>query len=276
MFVKFTYIFLKGLFRNIQLIFNNNSKNKIGLLLSYLKIKIKYFFLIKILGLKINKERICGFNVKHLNYKLLIFLFEEIFIKEIYFFKAKTDAPLIIDCGSSIGMSVIFFKKMYSGSRIFAFEPDAETFKALEENIRVNNLKNIELFNKAVYNRKGKIDFYCDASMPGSLVMSTRKNKSIKKLFVKKTNAVLLSDYIDKEIDFLKIDIEGAEGLVIDEMENRDRFKFIKKMVIECHFLDIENSAFLKIIKILKKNTFNFWVKKNEINSNILIYAQSE
>src|SRR5262245_6977657 len=53
-----------------------------------------------------------------------VYMFEEIFAKASYSFHSDTDRPLIFDCGSNIGMSVLFFKKLYPTARITAFEPD--------------------------------------------------------------------------------------------------------------------------------------------------------
>src|SRR5688500_10055596 len=52
----------------------------------------------------------------------------EIFVREIYRFETDIRNPVIIDCGSNIGLSVLYFHKSYPGARILAFEPDAGNF----------------------------------------------------------------------------------------------------------------------------------------------------
>ena len=53
-----------------------------------------------------------------------------------------------------------------------AFEPDRATFNLLEKNVRGNNLKNVEIFNKAVSDSDGTIEFIRNPDNPGALTMS--------------------------------------------------------------------------------------------------------
>jgi hypothetical protein len=64
-----------------------------------------------------------------------LYLFEEIFAKASYLFHSDTDRPLIFDCGSNIGMSVLFFKKLYPAARITAFEPDPRTYARADQGL---------------------------------------------------------------------------------------------------------------------------------------------
>ena len=57
-------------------------------------------------------------------------------------------------------VSILFFKKLYPQAKIIAFEPNLETFKLLELNIKQNDLRDVDLVNAAVSDRTGEIDFY--------------------------------------------------------------------------------------------------------------------
>jgi hypothetical protein len=52
-----------------------------------------------------------GFRIRYSGVSVLQELFREIFVNGIYMFKCDTDKPTIIDCGSNIGMSILFFKR---------------------------------------------------------------------------------------------------------------------------------------------------------------------
>jgi len=54
-------------------------------------------------------DRLLNFNITFFTYYDLQHLFYEIFVREIYAFKAQTSTPFIIDCGSNIGMSILYF-----------------------------------------------------------------------------------------------------------------------------------------------------------------------
>ena len=67
----------------------------------------------------------------------------ELFLNESYKFipRSEKNDPIIIDCGANIGVSVVYFKKLFPKSKIIAFEPDPFLFKYLKKNIEKNGLK---------------------------------------------------------------------------------------------------------------------------------------
>ena len=59
----------------------------------------------------------------------------ELFINEFYKFRPATDRPKIIDCGSYIGTSILYFKDNYPNAVVSGFEPDETNFSILKENL---------------------------------------------------------------------------------------------------------------------------------------------
>ena len=51
---------------------------------------------------------IMGFPIYYLNFELLKFLFYEVFVEAEYLLEIDNPNPLILDCGSNIGMPVVF------------------------------------------------------------------------------------------------------------------------------------------------------------------------
>ena len=183
---------------------SHNKSIKIQILKTYL------FTFVLNSNQKRNKlANITGFNVNYCTTNSLRYLFNEIFLGNEYNFSTDTQKPLIIDCGSNIGMSVLYFKLLFPESEILAFEPDEDAFECLERNIQQNNLKNVVLEKKALSSLDGIMDFYFDQNNPGSLKMSTIYARMPKQK--REITSARLSQYIEKEIDFLKLDIEGAE-----------------------------------------------------------------
>ena len=73
---------------------------------------------------------------------------DEIWHNQSYFFECRTKRPFIIDCGSNIGLSVLYFKQLFPNSNILAFEPDPILCKYLNQNVRANGLTEIEILPK--------------------------------------------------------------------------------------------------------------------------------
>src|SRR5438105_3045769 len=101
-----------------------------------------------------------GIAFSFINKEEFAMIYDEVFRYKPYSFSATTSSPVILDCGAHIGVSILFFKKLYPHAKIIAFEPSRETFKLLKLNVEQNNLHDVELVNAAVSDRAGEIDFY--------------------------------------------------------------------------------------------------------------------
>src|SRR5690242_15479864 len=66
--------------------------------------------------------------------------YKDEFINRIYQFDAVRQNPLIIDGGSNIGMSILYFKRIYPDARIIGFEPDPDIYQLLNNNLSKNNI----------------------------------------------------------------------------------------------------------------------------------------
>lgn len=245
---------------HVVLIFRRkNIQNKLQILFTYLRLRFKYNLLIKPLNLKINSENILGYRIQFPFYGTFIRLFEDIFIQQSYFLYTLKKRPFIIDCGSNIGMTILFFKKLFPLSRIIGFEPDKNNFLILSKNIKKNNLKNVKLFNTAVSNKEDIIDFFSVRDTK-SFTINTQINNFHRKDIVNIKNSVksvVLSNYISKKVDFLKLDIEGAEYLVMNEISSKNKLKYVDQIAMEFHHnIHSEEDNLPNMLLLLKKNGF--------------------
>jgi FkbM family methyltransferase len=192
----------------------------------------------------LKSAKVLGFEVKTFTYPQLINLFEEIFIYQVYQFKTSMQSPLIIDCGSNIGISILYFKKLYPDCRILAFEPDHETFVLLDKNIKLNNLVGVTLYNFALSDFNGDALLYKNHQDQGSLNSTLIKSES--KPFYESVTARKLSDFIKEEIDLIKIDVEGGETNIIDDLISNSKIKLVKEIILEFHpnIVKISSKAF--------------------------------
>ena len=207
--------------------------------------------------------KVYNYTITGLSFSNLHYLMGEIFVKNEYFFVADTTKPIILDCGSNIGVSVIYFKYLYPDSHIYAFEPDPETFRLLEKNVKSNNLTHVTLHNCALSDKEHEIDFYISHE-PGSLMMSALKGRmSDTKIRVK---AISLGEFISgKDIDFMKMDIEGSEGKVLMDIVRRGEVSHIKELIMEYHNNISDNTIPLSKILELLETQFKYQVDATSI-----------
>lgn len=183
---------------------------------------------------------------------------EEIFKKNIYQFEATNDAPLIIDCGANIGLSVLYFNKLFPDSEIIAFEPDPHIFKVLKENIKYNKCKNIQLFQKAIWIDSNGVKFNLEGGFSGRIPKSEEENNVIM------VESISLREFIDRPVDFLKIDIEGAENKVVFDIATK--LHFVKNIFIEFHSHINEEQNLGEILTLLKNEGFRYTLHEAFVN----------
>jgi FkbM family methyltransferase len=180
--------------------------------------------------------------------------YKEIFENEIYRFASDSNIPVIIDCGANIGLSVIYFKLLYPDSTVIAFEPDNNNFELLKKNIDSNNFGNVELYKKAVWIKDGTISFEASESEASRI----NEEKADDAALVKCIKLVsFLSRY--QKIDFLKMDIEGAEDKVIDDCS--DVLSNIQNMFIEYHGKTTETEKLTKMLSLFEEKGFRVYIK---------------
>ncbi len=222
---------------------------------------------------------IAGNRVAFCAYESLAILFHEIFEDQQYCFITDNERPFVVDCGSNIGMSVLYFKMLYPQAEVLAFEPYEKAFACLEENMRANGMRGVTLHQKALSNEQGEIDFYFDEDNPGSLIMSTKKERISKNKQV--VTSVRLSTYIERDVDFLKIDVEGAEVEILEDLSNAGKLHYIKQMVMEYHHHILKDQDVLsQLLALLENAGFGYQIEspskppyKRRQFQNLLIYA---
>lgn len=223
---------------------------------AYLKLKSKHFLTKLIPGLKFGRERLFGCPVAFFNHFTLLCMFETVFVYRDYFFRAETKPPFILDCGSNVGLSVLYFKRLFPDSRVIAFEPDPQTFALLEKNAATNGWRNVELHNRAVFSTAGPVDFRYDPAAPGSVCNSVRSEVMPATQTVE---AVTLSSYIEGEVDFLKLDVEGAEMAVLEEVAQSGKLRQIRELVVEYHHhLAPAEDRFSELLRLLEDHGYGY------------------
>ncbi len=185
-----------------------------------------------------------------------VFMFREIFIEEVYKFTTTKSSPKIIDCGANIGLSVIYFKKLYPNATIIAFEPDKKIFETLVTNINSFGFENITLHNFGLWNDDTTISFL-EENADGGRVNEEQGTCTID---VRK-----LSPFLQDKVDLLKIDIEGAEYKVLKECE--DLLINVENIFVEYHSMIGEKQQLGELIQLLTDSGFRIYINTPGLHS---------
>lgn len=177
---------------------------------------------------------------------------EELFIDETYKFTPRTETPRIIDCGANIGLSAIYFKHYYPSARIVAIEPDPRIYAILQGNLKNFGYNDVETLNKAVWTTNESIPFVASGGVSGRIDIANSQGKGIP--------AVRLQDLLLEEVDFLKIDIEGAEYEVIKDCAGK--LTKVNNLFIEYHSQEKDEQKLDEILHIVKQAGFKYYIKE--------------
>ncbi len=133
---------------------------------------------------------------------------------------------IVVDAGAHIGWHAVLLSQLVGeDGQVFAFEPEPENFALLKKNCRIGGFDNVVLENKAVSNQNGNVNLYISEENSGDhrIYASDFTRESIT------VESVRLDDYFGpKEVDFVKMDIQGAEVEALAGMKSLLDYKHLK------------------------------------------------
>lgn len=184
---------------------------------------------------------------------------------------------ICVDVGANIGhLSLVMVKKAKNGI-VIAIEPSRNVYPFLLDNIKINNCYNIIPLNVAISNREGYEFFYEYFYADDQSSFAKVKEWNAYKYYVP---AIKLSRIFEifnmSRVDFLKIDVEGAELLVLKSLDNfLERCRYIQFEFIEENYRSFGLSG-KEIFDFLIKEGFKIYRVINSEFEEIKNYGQIE
>jgi FkbM family methyltransferase len=142
---------------------------------------------------------------------------QNIFISKQYEYKSSTCERIyvkkhdsVIDAGGCWGDSTLYFSEMAGNGKVYAFEPDNNNLRILDKNLSLNPKlkKKIKVIKKPLWSFSNK-KLYLTNSGPGAITSEQNQDNHNMK------TSISIDDFVSKyrvpSIDFIKMDIEGAE-----------------------------------------------------------------
>ncbi|MFQ5574888.1 MAG: FkbM family methyltransferase [Terriglobia bacterium] len=132
--------------------------------------------------------------------------------------KEVVEGNVVLDLGAHIGYYTLIFARLVgSQGKVFAFEPGPDNFALLEKNVQVNRYRNVTLVQRAVSEAAGRVRLYLNEGNTADHRMYDSRDgrKHIE------VETVRVDDYFaeyEGKIDFIKMDIQGAEGAALSGM----------------------------------------------------------
>ena len=164
------------------------------------------------------------------------------------------EGDIVIDVGPAFGLyTILASRSIGSRGQVFAIEPQPEIFKMLNCNIKLNKLLNVTTLNYAAYSKEIKLKLYNSYS-----IIQERAGKNNSDFIEVNGNTLdyLMFQNKIKEVNWIKIDVEGAELEVLKGAHNiLSKSKDIA-LLIEIHNLSEGNNLYDDIMNLLKSYNF--------------------
>ena len=162
------------------------------------------------------------------------------------------NVKVVVDLGANIGLFAIYNNSYHKNAKLICIEPEAQNYKLLKKNIKMNNIKAITL-QKAITDKQSNklIKIYKSKSSTG---YSINSNYSDEEEFFEAIGITLEKVCVEnniRSIDILKCDIEGAEKNIFINILGEFKNK-IKYIILEYHSEEIR-----KIVIRSLKSDFN-------------------
>ncbi|MCC9599035.1 FkbM family methyltransferase [Stieleria sp. JC731] len=202
--------------------------------------------------------RVAGHELTYVDGASAYSAWHAIFLQKLYDFRCGHESPVIIDCGANIGIAVRYWLSRYESPKILAIEPDPAIFETLKQNC--DGAANVTLLQSAVSKTGGPLSFCSTGDDAGHLL----QNDAGQQTDQKQTNTIAinsaqLSELIeqsDSPIDFLKLDIEGAETEVLKEAASK--LDKVRNLFVEYHGFADQQQTLHELLAVLSEAGFRY------------------
>lgn len=210
------------------------------IVLRYGKIKRLFFYVLKSVGFDQPRVKNVSSQTLILNpldsiVELRLFLLRVYEPEVIEYIKMYVSQGMtVVDIGANNGFFTLIMAMLVGGTgRVICFEPNPYTFVKLNENLRINNYKNITPVQKAISDSSGiaRISNLSDSALNSCIL--NFEEESIE------TETMTLDDYFSNNnigrCDLIKMDIEGSEHFALKGMMQTIRKNWHIQLIIEVH-----------------------------------------
>lgn len=177
-----------------------------------------------------------------------IWVFDQIFLEREYrCIDDFPDAGLIIDCGAYVGYSSAYLLSRFQNADLVAIEPDADNYSLLTKNLKPYKDR-VKTLNSGVWSHSTPLTMseivYGTGEAWSHQVRECRPGETA--LFSGVDIGGILKGSRHSRISILKIDIEGAEGVIFSSPSYKAWIDKVDIIMIELH----DNSSFGKCSEI--------------------------
>jgi FkbM family methyltransferase len=186
------------------------------------------------------------------------YAFQQIFLVSEYKWRYNIEPKSILDGGANIGLAAVYFATIFPEAEITCVEPQEDNFRILEMNIR--GYSRIKAVQAAVWKDTGFIKVVNEGLGNWGFVVKEAKCGEEGALLGRSVES-LSTESRCGYFDFVKLDIEGSERYVFDQLGADSWLSLCKILVLELHDRMMPGTSRVFFNKLLAQRSFEFDVK---------------
>ncbi len=188
---------------------------------------------------------------------------------------------VVVDIGANIGYYTLIAAKLIGdNSKVYAFEPEPESYKLLAKNIKTNDYANVVTIQKAVSDKTERIKLFLDKSNLANPSLAQQNICDKNQNGFLEVETITLDDFFREvvknfKVDIIKMDTQGAESLILEGAE-----KIIKnnklKIIMEFWPKGLENMGTGPLRLLKRLENYGFRIKFIDETNKCLKELESE
>jgi len=175
----------------------------------------------------------------------------------------------IIDIGAGIGDYTLYAAMTQPNSKVFSFEPYPESFVLMQENLRLNAITNVQVFDKAIGAASGELILDMISGEPLQFQSHLMNAVHVKKSL--SVSSLSLADALAglglESCDLLKLDCEGAEYTILFGAP-QPVLEHIERIVMEYHDNTIQYNH-SDLTRFLNERGFQVEIFPNPVHAHL-------
>lgn len=146
---------------------------------------------------------------------------------------------VVVDAGASAsGIATMCLAKLVGNTgKVIALEPDKKNFKILCDNLKLNGITNVEPLNLGLWHKREALKFASGMGESSSVQFSSESTQPVEVIECVDLDQ-LLQDMKIPRVDFIKMDIEGAEIEALQGMTGTLKKGVSSLAIASYHFRD--------------------------------------
>lgn len=188
----------------------------------------------------------------------------------------KMKGEIFLDIGSCFGYYAVLLRMNFN--RVYAFEPHPFNVKVIDRILSKQGIYNVEVWKTAIGKKVGGMPLFLSESTSGhttKLSNVVRSNEELKKkrkrhIVVEVSTLDNILSFLNKDVDLIKLDVEGAEWDVIEGSEKV--MGRINCWMIEQHFWDLPDKEIRK--RELEHFMMGYGYNATELSNKHVLYEK--